>query len=211
MQPITCACVALVFFSCLTIAWAGALFEVVVPGLISAVLGGVVGAILGTGNTFIVWIIVGIIVSGVVHLAYSIRLAPKFLMAGFASSVGVAISALIVSDLTKFYKYDSQSGYKFKSVEAAYLGAAVAGIIGTGYWAVMTAAIIAAFRIAIQSFISKGFCLYIATVILLFVAVAGFAIGIVFRITGFYHQPTIYAVALIDLILILMLLYTPNK
>jgi hypothetical protein len=210
MQPITYACVALVFFSCLTIAWAGALFEVVVPGLISAVFGGAVGSIFGAGNSFIAWVIVGMMVSGVIHFAYSITFASQILMPVLTCSIGTIISALIVSDLAKFYKHDSQSGYTFKSVQAAYLGAAIAGVIGTGYWAVMSAAIITAFQIAIQN-LTKGFGLYPAMAFISFVAVAGFAIGIVFRMTGFYHLPTIYAVTLVDLILIFMLLYTPNK
>lgn len=91
----------------------------------------------------------------------------------------------------KFYKHDSQSGYTFKSVQAAYLGAAIAGVIGTGYWAVMTAAIITAFQIAIQN-LTKGFGLYPTVAFISFVAVAGVAIGIVFRMTRFYHLPTIY-------------------
>lgn len=101
MQPITYACVALVFFSCLTIAWAGALFEVIVPGLISAVFGGAVGGIFGAGNTFIAWVIVGIMVSGVIHFAYSIKFASQILMPVLACSIGTIISALIVSDACK--------------------------------------------------------------------------------------------------------------
>lgn len=210
MQPITYACVALVFFSCLTIAWAGALFEVVVPGLISATFGGGIGAIFGAGNAFIAWIIVGIVVSAVIHYTFSIGFTSQIFITLLACCVGITISALIVSDSVKFYKYNSQKKYIFKSVQGACLGAAIAGVIATGYWAVMTAAIITAFRIGIQN-VNKGFGLYFAMLFLSLVAVAGFAIGIVFRMTGFYHQPTIYAVALIDSILILMLLYTPKK
>jgi hypothetical protein len=65
MQPLTYASVALVFFSWLTIAWTGALVEVMVGGLLGGICGAVVGALFGAGDaiaTFCGWIVLAIVI-----------------------------------------------------------------------------------------------------------------------------------------------------
>ena len=54
IEPLTYASVALVFFGWLTIAWTGALVEVMAGGLLGGISGAVVGALFGIGDVMLV-------------------------------------------------------------------------------------------------------------------------------------------------------------
>ncbi len=74
MQPSTYASLTLVFFGWLTIAWTGALVEMIAEGLLGGISGAVVGALFGTGDAlaaFCGWIVLGIVISALINVVCS--------------------------------------------------------------------------------------------------------------------------------------------
>ena len=54
-----------------------------------------------------------------------------------ASDVGTIMAGLIVANLGHFYRHHSRTKFKFGVMQGAGLGGAIAGVFGTGYWAVI--------------------------------------------------------------------------
>ncbi len=213
MQPLTYSSLALVFFSFLTIAWTGTLVEVIGGGILGGISGAVVGALFATGNAlaaFIGWIVLGIVISILIKVAF-LNLALPIVIIIVSSGVGTVIAGLIVKDLAHFYLHYSRTKFKFGSIQGASVGGAIAGVFGTGYWAVISAAILNASQKVIKNFVNQRFGIYFAILLLLLTAISGMFVGIIFKITGFSHSSVISLVVLIELMLILIHLHSPHK
>ena len=201
MQPLTYASLAVVFLSCLTIAWTGALVEVIGGGLLGSISGAMVGALFGAGNliaAFLGWIVLGILVSILIKVAFLELALPIFIIV-MSSGVGTVIAGLIVNDLGYFYLHHSRTKLKFGVTQGAGVGSAIAGVLGTGYWAVISATILNASQKLIKNFVNQGFGMHSAILLLLLTALSGMSVGIMFQMTGFYNLSAIYFVALVDL------------
>jgi|GEM_PF-2107309 len=213
LQPLTYASLALVFFSCLTIAWTGTLVEVMGGGILGGISGAIVGALFGDGNalaTFLGWIVLGIVISILIKVAFLKFALPIFIIV-VSSGVGTIIAGLIVKDLGHFYLHHSRTKFKFGAIQGAGVGGAIAGIFGTGYWAVISAAILNASQKVIKNFVNEKFGIYFAILLLLLTAISGASVGIIFKIIGFYHSSVILFVVVVELTLILIHLYSPKK
>lgn len=141
MQPLTYASLALVFFNCLIIAWTGTLVEVMGGGILGGISGAMVGALFGSGNAlaaFWGWIVLGIVISILIKVAFLDLALPIFIIV-VSSGVGTLIAGLIVKDLRHFYLHHSRTKFKFGFAQGAGVGGAIAGVLGTGYWAVIFA------------------------------------------------------------------------
>ncbi len=206
---LTYAYVALVFFSCLTITWAGALVEVMLGGLLGVIFGAVVGVLFSStsvGANFGGLILVAIIILALIKFVLFAKSFLPITMVALAAGVGTLMAAVIVANLANFYRYHSQSNFKFGVKQGTGLGAVIAGIFGTGYWAVITTAVFTA-----STKLIKHVGIYSAVPLLFLSLVSGITLGMVFNLTGFANLYAVYTVAFADFVLIGILLYSTKE
>jgi hypothetical protein len=121
-----------------------------------------------------------------------------------APGIGTVMAGLIVANLGDFYRHHSQTKFKFGVIQGAGLGAAIdlrsiAGVFGTGYEAVISAAIMNASQKVIKNFVNQGFGVHSAILLLLLAAISGMSVGILFKMTGFFNLSAIYFVTFVIL------------
>lgn len=121
------------------------------------------------------------------------------------------MAGLIVANLGHFYRHHSRTKFKFGVIQGAGLRGVIAGVFGTGYWAMISAAILNASQKVIKNFVNEGLGIHSAILLLLLTAISGMYVEIIFKMIRFYNLSAIYFVVLVDFTLILILLYSPKK
>lgn len=163
-------------------------------GILGGISGAVVGALFGTGDAiaaFCGWVVLGIVISALINVVCSLQLALPLFMVVVASGVGAIMAGLIVANLGHFYRHHSRTKFKFAVMQGAGLGGAIVGVFGTGYWAVIPAAILNASQKVIKYFVNEGFGVHFTILLLLLTTISGMSVGILFKMTGFFNLSAI--------------------